>query len=62
LSVSIEQRAELARMARTTALPRRVVLQARALLMAADGAANEQIARSCAVDSDTVCRWWARFE
>jgi hypothetical protein len=31
------------------------------LLLAADGVANEQIARSCGVDSDTVRRWRARF-
>ncbi len=48
-------------MAVSLVLPRRVVTQAKALLMAADGMANEQIARSCAVDSDTVRRWRTRF-
>lgn len=48
-------------MAGSTELPSRVTVRARALLMAADGVANEQIARSCAVHSDTVRRWRARF-
>jgi len=61
LPVSAEQRIELRKMARSTGSPHRKVVQARALLMAADGIANEQIARSCAVDSDTVRRWRARF-
>ena len=61
LPVSAEQRVELSRMAGSTVLPHRQVVQARALLMAADGVANEQIARGCGVDSDTVRRWRARF-
>ena len=61
LPVTVEQRGELADMAQSSVLPRRIVTQAKALLMAADGIANEQIARSCAVDSDTVRRWRARF-
>ena len=48
-------------MARSTALPHRKVVQARALLMAADGVANQEIARRCEVDSDTVRRWRERF-
>jgi transposase len=48
-------------MARSASLPHRKVVQAKALLMAADGLANEQIARRCEVDSDTVRRWRARF-
>jgi len=61
LPVSAEQRVELTRMAKSSTLPYRTVLQASALLLAADGVANEQIARSCGVDSDTVRRWRARF-
>ena len=61
LPVTAEQRRQLVRMSRSTTLPHRKVVQARALLMAADGVANEQIARSCEVDSDTVRRWRARF-
>src|SRR5688572_25408290 len=61
LALSDEQRAELSRMARSSGLPHRQVVQARGLLLAADGVANEQIARRCGVDSDTVRRWRARF-
>jgi len=46
-------------MSRSSLLPHRKVVQARALLMAADGVANEQIARSCG--ADTVRRWRSRF-
>ncbi len=42
-------------------LPHRQVAQARGLLWAADGLANEEVARRCEVDSDTVRRWRARF-
>jgi transposase len=48
-------------MSRSTTLPHRMVVQAKALLMAADGVANEEVARRCEVDSDTVRRWRARF-
>jgi transposase len=61
LPVSVEQRAELVRMARSTVLAHRKVVQAKALLLAADGVANEQIARDVGVDSDTVRRWRRRF-
>ena len=44
-------------MAVSSSLPHRQVVQARALLLAADGMANEEIARRCGVDSDTVRRW-----
>jgi transposase len=61
LLVSDEQRVELRRMAASTALPHRQVVQARGLLLAADGVANQEIARRCEVDSDAVRRWRARF-
>jgi transposase len=61
LPVSADQRAELVRMSRSTSLPHRKVVQARGLLLAADGVANQEIARQCGVDSDTVRRWRARF-
>jgi transposase len=61
LPVSAEQRAQLTRMARSATLPHRKVVQAKALLLAADGAANEEIARRFGVDSDTVRRWRRRF-
>ena len=56
LSVSSEQRGSLEKMARSTSLPHRGVVQAKALL-SADGVANEEIARRCGVDSDAVRRW-----
>ncbi|MEV6847136.1 substrate-binding domain-containing protein [Actinoplanes sp. NPDC051411] len=61
LALSGAQQAELARMAASAALPRRRIVQARALLWAADGVANEEIARRAGVDSDTVRRWRKRF-
>ena len=62
LKVSRNQRAALERMSRSTSLPHRMVNQARGLLAAADGMANEEIARRCNVDADTVRRWRRRFE
>lgn len=61
LSVTDSQRVELARMASSTVLAHRVVMQAKALLWAADGVANDEIARRCGVDSDAVRRWRSRF-
>ena len=61
LPVSDTQRVELERMAASTSLPHRQVVQAKALLWAADGVANEEIARRCGVDSDAVRRWRRRF-
>jgi transposase len=48
-------------MAASTVLPHRQVLQARALLWAVEGIANQEIARRSGVDSDTVRRWRKRF-
>ena len=48
-------------MAASTSLAHRKVIQARALLWAAAGVANEEVARRCGVDSDTVRRWRRRF-
>src|SRR3712207_6522776 len=61
LPVTDDQRSELERMARSTGLARRKVGQEQALLLAADGVANEEIARRFGVDSDTVRRWRKRF-
>ena len=61
LSVSAQHRVALGRLARSTTLPHRTVTQARAVLWAADGVADEEIARRCRVDSDTVRRWRRRF-
>lgn len=62
LAVSDHQRQVLERMARSTSLPHRKVLQARALLLAADGVANNEIARRCATTADSVRSWRRRFE
>ena len=61
LPATDEQRAVLERMASSTSLPHRQVVQARGLVLACAGVANEEIARRCAVDSDTVRRWRSRF-
>ena len=61
LPVSHTQRAALERMAASTSLPHRQVMQARGLLWASAGVANEEIARRCGVDSDTLRRWRSRF-
>jgi Homeodomain-like domain len=61
LSVTDQQRVELGRMAGSSVLPHRQVIQAKALLWAADGVANEEIARRVGVDSDAVRRWRDRF-
>lgn len=61
LTVTVEQRAELERMAASTSLPHRQVVQARGLLWACEGVANDEIGRRCGVDSDAVRRWRSRF-
>src|SRR5450759_1194493 len=61
LPVTQTQRAQLQKMASSTTLPHRKVVQAKALLWAAQGLANQEIARRCDVDSDAVRRWRARL-
>ncbi len=60
LEMSVEQRAA-ERMEKADSLPFRVVVQARALLMAADGIANGRIAREVGKKADTVRAWRKRF-
>lgn len=62
LKVTRRQRLALGRVARSSSLPHRMVVQACALLLAADGVANEQIARECATTPDTVRSWRRKFE
>src|SRR5258708_38419665 len=62
LKVTRKQRVELERMAVSSSLPHRVVVQASGLLLAARGVANGAIARECATTPDTVRRWRAKFE
>ena len=61
LKVTKRQRGVLEVMARSRSLPHRQVVQAKALLLAADGVANEEIARRCDTTPDTVRRWRTRF-
>ena len=62
LKVSPEDRAELERMAVSSSLPYRVVVQSSALLLAAAGESNGAIARACATTTGTVRRWRTKFE
>jgi transposase len=61
LELTAEQRSELEVMARSSSLPHRKVIQARALLWAGEGVANNEIARRCGATADTIRRWRARF-
>jgi Transposase and inactivated derivatives len=62
LAITSEQRSQLDEMARSSSLPHRKVVQARALLLAGDGVANEEIARRCRTTSESVRAWRKRFE
>jgi transposase len=62
LVVSSEQREGLERVARSPSLPHRSVLQARALLLAADGVSIYETARLVQVTSNSVRAWRRRFE
>ena len=62
LQMSNEQRDELERIARSDSRPHRAVVQARALLMSADGEAIYEVARRLHVSSNSVRHWRRRFE
>jgi transposase len=62
IEMSNDQRSALVSMAKSSSLPHRSVTRAKALLLAADGVANEEIARRCATTPDTLRRWRTRFE
>src|SRR3974390_770451 len=62
LMVSSEQREALERMARSSSLPHRRVVQAKALLLAADGVSIYDTARRVGVASNSVRAWRRRFE
>ncbi len=61
LAVSDGDRTELERLSRSVSEPVRVVRQARALLSAAAGAANEETARRVGVSPNTVRAWRRGF-
>lgn len=62
LNISHRERKALKKMAHSTTLPHRAVVQASALVLAADGVANEAIARECGTTPDTVRRWRRKYE
>lgn len=61
LVVSDKQRVELERLARSQTEPHRVVVRARALLMAARGAPHTAVAEQFGVSVGTVCSWRNAF-
>jgi transposase len=61
LPVSAEQRVALEAMARASSLPHRKVVQARALLLAAEGVATNEVARRCGTTAASVLAWRRRF-
>jgi transposase len=56
-----EQRSALETIAHSTSLPHRKVVQATALLLAADGVGTNEIARRCHTTNDSVRSWRRRF-
>jgi transposase len=62
LSMTAKQRRSLEQMARSTTLAHRKVVQASALLLAAEGLANNEVARQCNTTNDSVRAWRRRFE
>lgn len=62
LIVSDEDRVALEALARSHTAPVREVRQARALLWAADGVSNAEIARRAGTNRSTIRRWRSRFE
>ncbi len=61
LAMSDEQCAALESMARSSSLPHRRVVQAKALLLAGDGLATNEVARRCATTDTSVRAWRRRF-
>lgn len=61
LPMTDDQRTALAGMARSTSLPHRMVIQAQALLLAAEGVATNEVARRCSTTAVTVRAWRRRF-
>jgi hypothetical protein len=60
--MTTDQRAVLETMARSRSLPHRNVVQARALLLSADGVPTNEVARRCATSDTSVRAWRRRFE
>jgi transposase len=62
LRLTKKQRVSLEALARSTSLSHRAVREAKALLLAGEGVANEEIARRVGVSSNTVRAWRSRFD
>jgi transposase len=62
LAMTTKQRRELDVIARSTSMGHRKVIQAKALLLAADGVATNEVARRCHTTNDSVRTWRRRFE
>ena len=60
--MSVDERVALERIARSGRLPAREVIEARGLVMAADGEPTMGIARKLGVSPDRVRRWRRRFQ
>ena len=61
LSLTYEQRVELVRLSRSSAARHRTVQRAQALLLAAEGVANNEIARRVGVSANSVRAWRSQF-
>jgi len=62
LAMTDEQRSALEVIARSTTLGHRKVVQAKALLLAADGIGTNEVARRCHTSNESVRAWRRRFE
>jgi transposase len=62
LSMTDEQRAQLDQISRSRSLRHRKVVQAMALLLAADGVPTNEVARRCNTTDTSVRAWRRRFE
>jgi len=61
LPMSDDERRSLEKMGRSTSLPHRQVVHAKALLLAADGVGTNEVARRCHTTNDSVRAWRRRF-
>ena len=61
ITLTAEERHELEALVRRPSAPQQLVLRARIILLAADGANNSQIARQLAVDVGTPRLWRGRW-
>ena len=62
LAMTNEQRSALEKMACSTTLGHRKVVQAKALLLASEGVGTNEVARRCHTSNESVRAWRRRFE